>query len=80
MTDQSRPKDERLPSTDKAGAADARAARRRFLKLTGAAALAVPVIESVTGKDLLTVSAQAQTAGPNDVNGAFTGTIDLLVG
>ena len=54
---------------------DARAARRRFLKASGAMALAVPVIESVTGRDLLTVSAQAQSGGQQGINGAFTGDV-----
>lgn len=55
---------------------DARAARRRFLKASGAIALAVPVIESVTGKDLLTISARAQTSGFEGINGAFTGSVE----
>lgn len=65
------------PKTPSQKTAEQRAARRRFIKVAGAGALAVPVMETITGKDLLTVSAQAQTGAPQGFDGAMTGTIDL---
>lgn len=53
-----------------------RAARRRFLKVAATGVVAAPVIESITGKQLLTVSAQAQTVSGQGIDGAFTGTLD----
>ncbi|MDD3518462.1 MAG: hypothetical protein PHQ14_08940 [Chromatiales bacterium] len=37
--------------------------RRRFLKAAGATALAVPVMETLSGQGLLVRSARAQSAG-----------------
>lgn len=37
--------------------------RRRFLKAAGATALAVPVMETLSGRGLLIRSARAQSAG-----------------
>ena len=52
-----------------------RAARRRFIKTVGAAGIAVPVIETLTGQDLLTTAAKAQTAPSGGLDGPMTGVI-----
>ena len=53
----------------------ARTGRRRFIKAAGAAAVAVPVMETLTGRDILTMSAKAQTAGSQAFDGPMTGTL-----
>ena len=46
--------------------------RRRFLKQAGTAGMALPVIVTLSGKDLLVRSAKAQS-GPGDDNGGGGG-------
>jgi hypothetical protein len=57
---------------------DRRAARRRFLKVAGAAAVAAPVIESLTGVELVTTAARAQSDEPQGFDGAMAGDILTL--
>jgi hypothetical protein len=61
--------------TSEIAGARGRGGRRRFIKAAGAAAIAVPVMESLTGHDILTMSAKAQTAGAQGFDGPLTGTI-----
>lgn len=61
--------------TSESASARGRGGRRRFIKTAGAAAIAVPVMESLTGHDILTMSAKAQTAGAQAFDGPLTGTI-----
>jgi hypothetical protein len=53
----------------------AKAARRRFLKVAAAGVAAAPVIESLTGTNLMVVSAQAQTIQGQGLNGPMTGSL-----
>ena len=67
--------DPRTSPTPAAPASTSAPARRRFLKVAGTAAVAVPVMETLTGRDLLTTSANAQTAGAQAFDGPMTGTV-----
>ena len=53
------------PETNPSTRADS---RRRFLKQAGTAGMALPVIVTLSGKDLLVRSAKAES-GPGDDNG-----------
>jgi hypothetical protein len=53
--------------------------RRRLLKVAGAVALAGPVMQTLTGKDLLTRSAQAQSVNGQGMDGPMSGTIGFIV-
>jgi hypothetical protein len=65
---------------DAADAADSvEQGRRRLLKVAGAVALAGPVMETLTGKDLLTRSAQAQSVSGLGMDGPMSGTILAFV-
>ena len=68
--------DDRRVTTGDTSDNDARAARRRFLKVAGAGAVAVPVIESLTGAELLTRAARAQTGEEEGLQGFMIGTFD----
>jgi hypothetical protein len=72
--------DSRTPAAPAAPASTAAPARRRFLTIAGTAAVAVPVMETLTGHDLLTTSAKAQTAGSQAFDGPLTGTLTGNVG
>jgi hypothetical protein len=70
MSDHHEPK-----TTNLADHSPARTGRRRFIKAAGATAVAVPVMETLTGRDILTMSARAQTAGSQAFDGPMTGTL-----
>ena len=51
------------------------AARRRFLKTAGATVVAIPVMQTLAGRDMMVVSAQGQTAPLQGFGGPMAGPI-----
>jgi hypothetical protein len=54
---------------------NAGAARRRFLRTAGATVVAIPVMQTLAGRDMMVVSAQAQTAPLQGFGGPMAGPI-----
>lgn len=65
----------KLSGEQDARASNAGAARRRFLKTAGATVVAIPVMQTLAGRDMMVVSAQAQTAPLQGLGGPMAGPI-----